>query len=273
MNTHCGPDPYDEEKVRLAADNHPVVARTSALKHSESQLRDTNRDFYDALWRDARLLEPSCFNTWPLVTSLIAQSQLRLEVAPGLRPRLPVEGTHFVDLSGPAVAKLRPRAASVTIGSIIALPFSRAIFDLVCAIDIIEHVNDEDSALSELSRVCAAGGTLIIAVPLHPARWTLFDDFVGHCRRYEPQRLLGKLAEFGFSVESSAAYGMQPKSSRMLDLGMWWLTNHRERAMWWYNRVIMPLGARFQRKLMLFPGMIETGNVDEVLLVCRKLRT
>ncbi len=249
------------------------MARTSALKHSESQLRDTNRDFYDAMWRDARLVEPSRFNTWPLVTSLIAHSRSRLEVAPGLRPRLPVEGTHFVDLSGPAAAKLRPRAASVTIGSIIALPFAGASFDLVCAIDIVEHVNDADSALSELSRVCAAGGTLVVALPLHPARWTQFDDFVGHCRRYEPRRLLDKLAEYGFSVESSAVYGMQPKSSRLLDFGMWYLANHRERAMWWYNRVIMPIGARFQKKLMLFPGMIETDDVDEVLLVCRKRRT
>lgn len=236
-------------------------------------MRDTNRDFYDAMWRDARLVEPSRFNTWPLVTSLIAHSRSRLEVAPGLRPRLPVEGTHFVDLSGPAAAKLRPRAASVTIGSIIALPFARASFDLVCAIDIIEHVNDADSALSELSRVCAAGGTLVVAAPLHPARWTQFDDFVGHCRRYEPRRLLDKLAEYGFCVESSAVYGMQPKSSRLLDFGMWYLANHRERAMWWYNRVIMPMGARFQRKLLLFPGMIETDDVDEVLLVCRKRRT
>jgi hypothetical protein len=40
--------------------------------------------------------------------------------------------------------------------------------------------------------------------------------------------------------------------------------------MWWYNRVIMPLGVRFQKKLALAPGMIAAENVDEVLLVCRK---
>src|SRR5258706_4603753 len=244
----------------------------STSGHRDAQLLETNRRFYDPLWRDARLVEPQRFNTWPLVSALVSQSRSRLEVAPGLRPRLPVEGTHFVDLSEPAIAKLRPRAASATLGSITALPFAAGQFDLVCAVDIVEHVDDEDGALSELSRVCGASGALLVAVPLHPARWTAFDDFVGHCRRYEPQRLLDKLGEYGFTVESSAVYGMQPKSSRLLDLGMWWLTHHRERAMWWYNRVMMPLGVHFQKKLTLQPGMLDASHVDEVLLVCRKSR-
>jgi SAM-dependent methyltransferase len=177
---------------------------TSASGGSGAELQETNRRFYDALWRDARLVEPQRFNTWPLVSALAARSRRRLEVAPGLRPRLPVEGTHFVDLSASAIDRLRDRAASVSVGSITALPFATAEFDLVCAFDIVEHVEDEDGALSELSRVCAAGGTFLVAVPLHPSRWTPFDEMVGHCRRYEPQRLLDKLGEYGFSVESSA---------------------------------------------------------------------
>ena len=233
-------------------------------------LRETNRRFYDPMWRDARLVEPQRFNTWPLVSALVLKSRSRLEVAPGLRPRLPVEGTHFVDLSERAIAKLRLRAAGVSLGSITALPFGSARFDLVAAFDIVEHVDDEDGAFSELSRVCAAGGTFLVAVPLHPSRWTAFDELVGHRRRYEPQRLLDKLDEYGFTVESSAVYGMQAKSSRLLDFGMWWLTHHRERAMWLYNRVMMPLGVRFQKKLSFHPGMIDTAEVDEVLLVCRK---
>lgn len=242
----------------------------SASGRTDAKLLDTNRRFYDPLWRDARLVEAQRFNTWPLVAGLLAHTRTRLEVAPGLRPRLPVEGTHFVDLSEPAVARLRPRAASAALGSITALPYGAGSFDLVCAIDIVEHVRDDDAALSELSRVSARGGALLVAVPLHPARWTAFDDFVGHHRRYEPAHLLDKLRAHGFAVESSAVYGMQPKSSRLLDLGLWWLTHRRERAMWWYNRVMMPLGVHFQKKLSLQPGVIDMADVDEVLLVCRK---
>jgi hypothetical protein len=63
---------------------------------------------------------------------------------------------------------------------------------------------------------------------------------------------------------------MQPKSSRLLDLGMWWLTHERERALWWYNRVIMPLGLRFQKRLDFHEGLIDTQSVDEIFMVCRK---
>ena len=150
------------------------------------------------------------------------------------------------------------------------MPFSDATFDLVCAFDIVEHVDDDDLALSEISRVTAPGGAFLLSVPLHPSHWTAFDEFVGHRRRYEPARLLAKLGEHAFTVESSAAYGMQLESSWLLDLGMWWLTHRRKRAMWWFNRVMVPLGMLFQNKLVLCPGMIDTGKVDEILLVCRK---
>ena len=99
---------------------------------------------------------------------------------------------------------------------------------------------------------------LLLSTPLHPSRWTQFDDFVGHKRRYEPQRLLAKLAEHDLQVERTAVFGMAPRSSLLLDMGMWWLTHHRERAMWWYNRAFMPLGLWFQKPLRLSPGLVDT---------------
>jgi len=235
-----------------------------------SRLLEVNRRFYDSLWRDTRLVEPARFNTWPLVSSLLAPAQRRLEVAPGLRPRLPLEGTHFVDFSSAAVAKLRRRGAQAVRGSVTALPFADAAFDLVCALDIVEHVDDDQLAWAELARVSAPGARLLVSVPLHPSQWTAFDDFVGHRRRYEPEQLAARVEQHGYRVERSAVFGMQPRSSRLLDLGMWWLTRQRELAMWWYNHLLLPLGVRFQRPLALVHGMVETRGVDEVLLVCRR---
>ncbi len=242
----------------------------SSHARGDAALLEVNRRFYDPLWADARLVEPQRFNTWPLVCSLVAPSQPRLEVGPGLRPRLPLDGTHFVDFSPPAVAKLRARGANAVVALVSALPFADRAFELVCALDIVEHVDDEDAILSELSRVAAPNASLLLSVPLHPELWTAFDDFVGHRRRYEPQRLLAKLAEHGLSVEQSAAYGMRPRSSRLVDVGMWFLTHRREQAMWGYNRVFMPLGVYFQKRLTLAPGLLDTEHIDEVLLVCRK---
>ncbi len=64
-----------------------------------------NREFYDALWSDAKLQPPERFNTWPLISGLLAASPARLEIGPGLRPRLPIAGTHFLDISSPVIAR------------------------------------------------------------------------------------------------------------------------------------------------------------------------
>ena len=242
----------------------------SSQTRSGQELLDANRRFYDLLWSAARLVEPERFNTWPLVQSMLSEYDRRLEVAPGLRPRLPIEGTHFVDISVPALTKLRERGAQVILSQIGSLPFADGAFDLVCALDIVEHVDDDDGAVAELSRVTKPGGALVISVPLHPSLWTSFDDFVGHKRRYEPSRLIAKLAHHQIVVERSAVFGMQPRSSHITDIGMWWLKRHREQALWWYNKLIMPLGLRFQKELQLAPGMIATDAVDEILLVCRR---
>ena len=229
---------------------------------SERDLLHVNRDFYDALWARSRLVPAERFNTWPLVRSLMAPSRTRLEVAPGLRPRLPIAGTTFVELSEPAVRELRAHGADAIVGAVSRLPLSDAAFDLVAALDIVEHVDDDDGAISELSRVAAPEATLLISAPLHPSRWTAFDGLVGHRRRYEPDEFVAKLARHGWHVKSSAVYGMQPRSSRLLDWSVWQLQNRRERAIWWYDRVILPLATRFQGRLELSPGMLDASDVD-----------
>lgn len=232
-------------------------------------LLERNRRFYDWLWSGGRLTEPQRFNTWPLVMRLTAGAMRRLEVAPGLRPRFPLHGTHFVDISAPALRRLQAGGATALQGHVTALPFADAAFDAVCALDIIEHVVDDDGALAELARVAKPGAAVLLSAPLHPASWTAFDDFVGHYRRYKPEQLLAKLRAHGFALEQSAIYGMQPKSSKLLDVGMWFLTHRRKQAMWWYNRTL-PLFVRFQKPLALVSGLVDTAQVDEVLLVCRR---
>src|ERR1700733_2672015 len=181
-----------------------MVQATAPQPRAGRGLRDENRRFYDLFWSGARLFEPQRFNTWPLVRTLVSESSRRLEVAPGLRPRLPIEGTQFVDISVQALAKLREHGAQVALGEVCALPFADSAFDLVCALDIVEHVDDDDGALSELSRVARVGAALVISMPLHASRWTSFDEFVGHKRRYEPARLMALLEQHYFVVERSA---------------------------------------------------------------------
>ena len=236
----------------------------------ERSLAEFNRRFYDALWSRARLVPPERFNTWPAVRELTADTAARLEIGPGLRPRLPLRGTDVVDLSEAAVAALREGGARATVGTVAALPGDAEVYDFVCALDIVEHVEDDAAALREIARVLRPGGRLLLSAPLHPDRWTAFDEIVGHSRRYEPAVLRERLAAHGFVVESSAVYGMQPRSSRLVDFGMRCLRHRRERAMWYYSHVLMPLGLFFQMRLQFEKGFTVAAEADEVLLVCKK---
>lgn len=229
-----------------------------------------NRRFYDQLWGAARLVPAERFNTWPVVAALSAGSRRRLEIAPGLRPRLPLAGTVFADISPPALRTLREHGGRGIHASVTALPFAGASFEIVCAFDIVEHVEDDRAAFAEIARVATPAATVLLSVPLHPENWTPFDAFVGHHRRYRPDELAAHLARHGFRVERSAVYGMQPKSSRLLDVGMWFLTHQRERAMWWYNRVFMPLALRRQPALAWRDGLIDDRAVDTIVAVCRR---
>ena len=49
-----------------------------------------NSRFYDAFWAQTYLTRPESFNTWPLISSLLPAAPRRLEIGPGLHPRLPV---------------------------------------------------------------------------------------------------------------------------------------------------------------------------------------
>jgi SAM-dependent methyltransferase len=229
-----------------------------------------NRHFYDALWSASRMIAPQRFNTWPLLASLAISARARLEIGPGLRPRLPIAGTYLVDVSRPALVPLQARGGLATVGEITALPFADGRFDLVCAFDIIEHVEDDRQVFSELHRVTRSGATLIFSVPLHPGRWSAFDDLVGHVRRYDPDELLAILGEHSFVLERSAAFGMQARNRWLLDFAVWGLTHRRVQAMRWYNRLFLPLGLLLQKPLVWAPRLTDVAKVDELVFVCRR---
>jgi len=66
-----------------------------------------NRRFYDSLWSASYVVPPQRFNTWPLLSGFAAAAPARLEIGPGLPPRLPIAGPHLVDVSRPALARLK----------------------------------------------------------------------------------------------------------------------------------------------------------------------
>ncbi len=69
-------------------------------------------------------------------------------------------------------------------GSILALPYPDASFDLVTALDVIEHVEDDRLAVAEMLRVCKPGGFASATVPAFMFLWSSHDLVNHHFRRY-----------------------------------------------------------------------------------------
>jgi SAM-dependent methyltransferase len=70
-------------------------------------------------------------------------------------------------------------------GSITELPFSDNSFDLVCAFDVIEHVEDDQLAINELKRVTKNESLILITVPAFMSLWSHHDVINHHFKRYK----------------------------------------------------------------------------------------
>lgn len=70
-------------------------------------------------------------------------------------------------------------------GSITELPFQEESFDLVCAFDVIEHVEQDQLAVYEMKRVAKKNAVLLITVPAFKSLWSHHDIINHHFRRYK----------------------------------------------------------------------------------------
>ncbi len=73
---------------------------------------------------------------------------------------------------------------NIMYGSILDLDFEDSSFDIVCAFDVVEHVEDDKKSVSEMKRVCRKGGIVFTSVPAFMFLWSHHDVVNEHYRRY-----------------------------------------------------------------------------------------
>lgn len=96
-----------------------------------------------------------------------------------------------------AQAAITPRGGTVVNGTVDAIP-AGDVFDLVCAFEVLEHLEDDDAALQQWAERVRHGGHLMLSVPAHSARFAPMDVMSGHFRRYDPGQLAAALRRLGF---------------------------------------------------------------------------
>lgn len=95
-----------------------------------------------------------------------------------------------VDADPEAVRFCRERGlAEVQLLTDWRLPFADDSFDLVTALDVIEHVDDDEAIVREVGRVLRPGGTALLTVPAYQLLWGAQDEISHHKRRYRAGQL------------------------------------------------------------------------------------
>ena len=89
---------------------------------------------------------------------------------------------------------------SVALSPVEDLPFACGTFDVVTALDVLEHTDDDLHCLREIHRVSKNDGLLLITVPAYGFLWSEHDEALKHRRRYTVHELRNKLAVTGYEV-------------------------------------------------------------------------
>lgn len=85
-------------------------------------------------------------------------------------------------------------------GKLESLPFQDGCFNLVTLLDVLEHIDNQQGVLSEISRVLSRNGVLLVTVPAFRHLWGGHDISHHHRRRYRARELRGELEQAGMQI-------------------------------------------------------------------------
>jgi len=153
------------------------------------------------LWKHAspggRLLDVGCGTGYTL-------SRIRDAMERGTGGEYDLFG---LDLSPEALAFSGEKVAAQFVrGDVGCLPFKGSSFDVVTALDVLEHLESDREAVSEIARVLRPGGLALLSVPAHPWMFSTHDRALGHVRRYSASAFRELLLASELSLERLSHY-------------------------------------------------------------------
>jgi len=93
-------------------------------------------------------------------------------------------------------------------GDLVRLPYREESFDFVSALDVLEHIENDKLAVSEISRILKKNGIVMITVPHRMKYYTNQDRIIGHYRRYEIDQIISLFNKFSLrNLKIFGVYG------------------------------------------------------------------
>lgn len=79
-------------------------------------------------------------------------------------------------------------------------------FDLIIALDVLEHIKQDEEIMKKLHSYLKPKGRLVLTVPAHPYLWSSHDVALHHQRRYTRKELKHKLHQATFDIQLLSYY-------------------------------------------------------------------
>lgn len=102
------------------------------------------------------------------------------------------------------------------------------LFDVVCAFEVIEHLEDDRAALEGWSKRLVPGGRMVLSTPAHQHRMNAWDELVGHYRRYDPGQLATRMSSVGLIDVRESMFGFP--LGYVLEVARNWVGQRRRAA-------------------------------------------
>jgi SAM-dependent methyltransferase len=111
------------------------------------------------------------------------------------------------DVSPETVELLQRAPGQAVLADVTSLPFEDESFDAAVLGEVLEHIEDDRRALSEIHRVLRPEGVLALSVPANPALFGPSDVWAGHVRRYTRAELIEACSAAGLTVHRCLGWG------------------------------------------------------------------
>jgi SAM-dependent methyltransferase len=119
--------------------------------------------------------------------------------------------------------------------------------DSAVAMNVLEHIEDDVTALRDIATVVRPGGTIVLWVPAYMQLYGDFDRKLGHVRRYTPETIRSAAGRAGLSVRFA-------RPVNLLGGLAWWATVRRggfdqpnRRLAAAYDAVVVPISRTIER--------------------------
>ena len=112
-----------------------------------------------------------------------------------------------IDISARAISFCKDRnIQNVSIGNITNLNLPTNSFDVVLALDVLEHIEDDCRAIEQIKKIVKPKGIVIIFVPTFMFLWGITDINSMHYRRYRLSDLKKKLRDKDLIIQRSSYF-------------------------------------------------------------------